>query len=202
MVKRFGSKSWHCQKLAMWPWASYNSQLLLRVMRGSTVTMKCQSARQTGTAVPLSSLAPPGSPLTLSGPPRLWKFPSLPLPFRIKFTPTWLHRMSHPSLGFTPSSIPTLRCPGLSHLHALPPSLHMDNPCLSFPGHRLGEGSQSCLASPSDLPAGFAHTRACHSEGLRLFLHLSPATTCWAPWGWGQFPLNLLFPTARVPPGY
>lgn len=102
MFRRLGSKSWPCRKLAVWPWASYNSQLLLRVMRGPTVTMKCPSAQRAGTAVPLSSLAPPGSPLTLSGPPWLWKFPSLPLPFRIKFTPTWLHRMSHRSFGIHP----------------------------------------------------------------------------------------------------
>lgn len=176
MVRRISSKSWHCQKLAAWPWASYNSRLLLRVMRGPTVTMKCPSARRAGTAVPLSSLAPPGSPLTLSGPPWLWKFPSLPLPFRIKFTPTWLHRTSHPSFGIHPilhtspevswSSPPP--CPS-------PLPFTWRNPAYPFrtaPGHRLGEGSQSCLASPSDLPAGCARTRPCHSEGLRLFSHL------------------------------
>lgn len=77
-----------------------------------------------------------------------------------------------PPLRFTTSSIPALSPPGLSHLRALPwlfTWLMPACPAHSAPGYHLGETSRSCVASPSDLPAGYAHTHPCHSQGLRLF---------------------------------
>lgn len=163
------SKSW-CQKLALWLWASYESQLLLGFTRGSTVTMEvpvCMTNRHWGpslqphpfwiSAHSLGALSSPKASPSLSG-----LRPHLPGSTE---SPT-------PPLRFTTSSIPALSPPGLSHLRALPwlfTWLMPACPAHSAPGYHLGETSRSCVASPSDLPAGYAHTHPCHSQGLRLF---------------------------------
>ena len=77
-----------------------------------------------------------------------------------------------PPLRFTTSSIPALSHPGLSHLRALPrlfTRLMPACPAHSAPGYHLVETSWNCVASPTDLPAGYAHTHPCHSQGFRLF---------------------------------
>ena len=155
----------------LWLWASYESPLLLGFTRGSTVTMEvpvCMTNRRWGPS--LHPASPLLNLLSLSrGPEFSQGFPSLSglsphLPGSTE-SPA-------PPLRFTASSIPALSHPGLSHLRALPRLFTWLTPACpahSAPGYHLVETSRSCVASPSDLPAGYAHTHPCHSPGFCLF---------------------------------
>lgn len=114
----------------MWLWASYESQLLLGFMRGSTVTMEgpvCMTSRHWG-----PSLQP--HPFWVSshslGP---WILLRLPLPFRVKSAPPWLHWISHSSFEIHRILHPSPEPPWPFPPPCPCPTPHMADACLSCP---------------------------------------------------------------------